>query len=95
MQSNTCRGDTPGDDSVTWYAYMKGVVELALSRLAHAATTDDPHTAQQQHSKAWIAYRKIAALHPTVCLEPVQRDALLAQLAVLRFRLDECGDRSP
>jgi len=69
-------------------------IGLALSQLAEAFTADDTTTIVQACSEARLAYRRMVHLYPKLQLDPTQRDSLIAQLALLRSRLDECERRA-
>lgn len=65
-------------------------VNVALLKLAHALTADDPATIEQECSEAWEVYRTMVRLYPKLQLDPTQRDSLFGRMAFLRSGLEEC-----
>jgi ribosomal protein S15P/S13E len=77
----------------TEYEALLAEIDLAQSRLVRALTSDVPSTAEHEYLQARETYRTIVELHPSLDLPPVQRDALIEQLASLRSHLEECEGR--
>jgi fido (protein-threonine AMPylation protein) len=91
MVSRTRRN--PSGQGETRYETLMAEIELALSRVARAVTAEDCETSERQHQKARDTYQRLVELHPTLTLEPSQRELLLDQLAELRSRLEESEGR--
>ena len=85
-----------GDDTLTPYDFAMeevGMVSTSLALALLARTLTQDAVPETECAEARRVYQKLIDLHPRLRLDASQRASLLAELALLRTRLDEC-DRS-